>query len=99
MTVAIATAEMFPKMATNSPFSSDMMLFFVQAAAYLQEIQYALVLKNIYTHTGFTWVNNNFHIPEYGNHGYQGCIHWNYADKGLDPNAEENIHISSVIMV
>ncbi len=54
---------MYPKMAKNGHFSSDMILLFAQAAAYLQEIQYAWVLKNIYTHIGFTWVNNKFHIP------------------------------------
>ena len=43
-----------------------MMPFFAQVAAYLQEIQYAWVLKNIYSHTAFTWVNNNFHIPLMG---------------------------------
>ncbi len=48
----------------NGHFSSDMMLLFAQATTYyLQEIQYAWVLKNIYTHTAFTWVNKNFHIP------------------------------------
>ncbi len=40
-----------------------MMIFFTQAAAYLQKIQYAWVLKENYTLTAFIWVNNNFHIP------------------------------------
>ena len=39
--VAMAMAKTYPKIAKNGNFSSDMILLFVQAAAYLKEIQYA----------------------------------------------------------
>ncbi len=62
--VAMATAKMYPKTAKYGHISSDMMLILaISSCLYLQEIQYTWYLKTIFTYTGFTWVNNNFHIP------------------------------------
>ena len=49
MTVAMAMAKMYPQMTTNGHSSSDMMLIFAQAAAFIYKKINTLEISKIYT--------------------------------------------------